>query len=88
MVRIKLFLSAKYLITQYFILNIQFYMRFLCVLNGTEDSMTYMFMVTSRRLIVYEQRNRWIKIFFSGDGEKYCSVGVIIISFLCFDVKV
>ena len=25
---------------------------------------------------------------FSGDGEKYCSVVIITIMFLCFDIKV
>ena len=49
-----------------------------------------MFMVTSRRIIVYEQ---WAKTLmdnniFSSNGEKYYSVVVITIMFLCFDVKV
>ena len=49
-----------------------------------------MFMITSRRIIVYGAKKLMDNNIFSGNGEKYCSVVVIItiILFLCFDVKV
>ena len=47
--------------------------------------MTYMFMVSSRRIIVYGAKKLMGNHKFSGNGETYCSVVVITKMFLCFD---
>ena len=50
-----------------------------------------MFMIKKKKkteeLLFTEQRSCWVSIF-SGNCEKYCSVVVITIMFLCFDVEV
>ena len=46
-----------------------------------------MFMITSRRIIDYGAKKFVDRIIFSGNGEKYCSVVVITIMFLCLAVE-
>ena len=58
MVRIKLFLSATCLIIQYFTWNITILHAVFVCIKWKRGFMTYMFMVTGRRVIAYEYEQR------------------------------
>ena len=87
MVRIKLFLSATCLITQYFTLNITVLHVFVCIKwkRGFYDIYLH---GNKQKNYCLRAKKLMDNNIFSGDGENYCSAVVITIMFLCFDIKV
>ena len=84
MVRLKLFLSATCSISQYFTLNITI---FVCIKWKWGFYDLYAHGNKQKNYCLWEKKLMDI-ITISGHGEKYCSVVVMTIMVLYFDVKV
>ena len=86
MARIKLFSSATCLITQYFTLNITILdAGFVCI-KWKRGFYDLYFHGNKQKHYCFWAKKLMDNNIFPADGEKYCSVVVITIMFLCFDV--